>query len=132
MKIAVVTDDGKVISQHFGRASFYLVATVEDGKILERQLRDKPGHNQFASQGHGAGHHAGQHGQNTESHNKHVQMAEAISDCEALLCGGMGMGAFQSMQTLGIKPVVTEITAIDQALLAYVNGEIIDRVDKLH
>ena len=59
-------------------------------------------------------------------------MAEAISDCEALLCGGMGMGAYQSMQTLGIKPVVTEITDIDQALLAYVNGEIVDRVDKLH
>jgi predicted Fe-Mo cluster-binding NifX family protein len=132
MKIAVVTDDGKTISQHFGRAPYYLVATVENGIITDRQLRDKLGHNNFAGQGDSSGHHSSGHGQSEASHNKHMQMAEAISDCEALLCGGMGMGAYQSMQTLGIKPVVTEITDIDQALLAYVNGEIVDRVDKLH
>jgi predicted Fe-Mo cluster-binding NifX family protein len=66
------------------------------------------------------------------SHNKHLQMAEAIADCEALLCGGMGMGAYQSMVTCGIKPVVTEVREIDRAVMAYVEGKIVDQVDKLH
>jgi predicted Fe-Mo cluster-binding NifX family protein len=43
MKIAVITDDGKTISQHFGHAPYYLVVTVENNKIIDRELRDKPG-----------------------------------------------------------------------------------------
>ena len=66
------------------------------------------------------------------SHNKHVQMAQSIADCEALLCGGMGRGAYQSMVMQGIKPVVTEIQDIDQAIKAYLGGEIVDRVEWLH
>jgi predicted Fe-Mo cluster-binding NifX family protein len=47
MKIALITDDGKSISQHFGRAPYYLVVTLEDGKEVNRELRPKQGHNQF-------------------------------------------------------------------------------------
>lgn len=132
MKIAAITDDGKTISQHFGRAPFYLVFTVEDGQILGRELRDKLGHAQFANQPHESEQPGQPHGMDASSHNKHLQMAEAIADCEALLCGGMGMGAYQSMVARGIKPVVTDIWEIDQAVMAYVEGKIVDRVDKLH
>jgi predicted Fe-Mo cluster-binding NifX family protein len=59
-------------------------------------------------------------------------MAEAIADCQALLCGGMGRGAYESMRTRGIKPVVTEIASIDEAAQAYVEGRIVDRTDRLH
>lgn len=132
MKIAAITDDGKTISQHFGRAPYYLVVTVEDGQIVERELRDKLGHAHFANQPHEPELPGQPHGMGSAAHNKHLQMAEAISDCEALLCGGMGMGAYQSMVARGIKPVVTEIWDIDQAVMAYVDGKIVDRVDKLH
>jgi predicted Fe-Mo cluster-binding NifX family protein len=59
-------------------------------------------------------------------------MAEAIADCEALLCGGMGAGAYESMRTRGIRPVVTDLSSIDEAVEAYVQGRIVDRVDRLH
>ena len=72
------------------------------------------------------------HGMDSASHNKHLQMSEVISDCEALLCGGMGMGAYQSMISRGIKPVVTEIDDIHEAVMAYVQGRLTDRVDLLH
>lgn len=132
MKIAAITDDGKTISQHFGRAPYYQVVTVENGKIIDRQLREKLGHNHFASQPHAEEQHGQQHGMDAGSHQKHMQMAEAIADCEALLCGGMGMGAYQSMVSRGIKPVVTELNDIDQAVLAYAEGRLVDRVERLH
>jgi predicted Fe-Mo cluster-binding NifX family protein len=44
----------------------------------------------------------------------------------------MGMGAYESMQRRGIRPVVTDIASIEEAVLAYVNGQIIDHTDKLH
>jgi predicted Fe-Mo cluster-binding NifX family protein len=132
MKVAVITDDGKTISQHFGRAPYYLVVTVEGGKITGRELREKLGHRHFASQPHEEEHHCGPHGMGAGSHDKHLQMSDAITDCEALLCGGMGTGAYRSMQARGIRPVVTELQDIDEAVLAYVNGSIVDRVEKLH
>jgi predicted Fe-Mo cluster-binding NifX family protein len=132
MKIAVITDDGQTISQHFGRAPYYLVATVENGQIVKREFRNKLGHAQFADQPHEAEQPNQPHGMDTASHNKHLQMAEAIADCEALLCRGMGMGAYQSMQTRGIHPVVTDIVTIDEAVLAYVQGNIVDQVERLH
>ena len=132
MKIAAITDDGNTISQHFGRAAYYLVVTVENGQIVGRELRNKLGHTHFVNQGHQPEIPGQGHGMDPVSHNKHVQMAQSIADCEALLCGGMGRGAYQSMVMQGIKPVVTEIQDIDQAIKAYLGGEIVDRVEWLH
>lgn len=132
MKIAAITEDGTTISQHFGRAPHYLVVTVEDGKVIARELRDKLGHNHFAAEPHPEDKPGQPHGMGPEAQDRHVRMALAIEDCEALLCGGMGYGAYQSMQARGIKPIVTEIVSIDEAIAAYVEGRIVDQVDKLH
>lgn len=133
MKIAVITDDGRTISQHFGRAPYYLVATVENGAIVARQLRDKLGHTHFAGEPHAdEPHSSGMHGMDPASQSRHVRMAEAIADCEALLCGGMGGGAYQSMVQRGIRPVVTDMVDIEAAVMAYAEGRIVDLVDRLH
>jgi predicted Fe-Mo cluster-binding NifX family protein len=40
MKIAVITDDGKTTSRYFGRTPYYLVLTIEEGKIINSELQD--------------------------------------------------------------------------------------------
>jgi predicted Fe-Mo cluster-binding NifX family protein len=131
MKIACITDDGNTISQHFGRAPYYAVLTVEDGQIVNREIRSKLGHTHFVGQ-EGEEEHGEQHGTDAASHDKHVSMAAAIEDCEVLLCRGMGRGAYLSMQQVGIRPVVTDITAIDDAVQAYIEGRIVDHTERLH
>ena len=59
-------------------------------------------------------------------------MVEAIKECQILLARGMGNGAYQSMIQLNIKPVVTDIKNIDDAVQAVINGSIIDHTEKLH
>jgi predicted Fe-Mo cluster-binding NifX family protein len=132
MKIAAITDDGKTISQHFGRAPYYLVLTIEGGKIVEREMRDKMGHNQFSAQPHAEEPQGAGHGTDSASHDKHVSMAQAIADCKALLCGGMGMGAYESMRRLNIQPVVTELRDIDAAAQAFIDGKLVDHTELLH
>jgi transcriptional regulator with XRE-family HTH domain/predicted Fe-Mo cluster-binding NifX family protein len=132
MKIAVITDDGKTISQHFGRAPYYVVLTIEEGKIVSREMRDKVGHNQFKSEPQMEEPHGAEHGMDSASHNKHVNMAETIADCKALLCGGMGMGAYESMRRLNIQPVVTELLDIEAAAQAFIDGKLIDHTELLH
>lgn len=131
VKIACVTDDGLTISQHFGRAPYYAVYTVEDGRIAARELRSKLGHHHFAAQ-EGQGGPGARHGTDPASHNRHVSMADAIADCEALLCRGMGYGAHQSLEQLGIKPVVTDVESCEEAALAYAEGRLRDHPEWLH
>jgi transcriptional regulator with XRE-family HTH domain/predicted Fe-Mo cluster-binding NifX family protein len=132
MKIAVITDDGQTISQHFGRAPYYLVFTIEGGKIVERELRDKMGHNQFSAHPHAHDSHTPEHGTDAASHEKHSSMAETIADCKAILCGGMGMGAYESMRRLNIQPVVTDLSDIDAAVQAFITGKLVDHTELLH
>ena len=88
MKIAAVTEDGVTISQHFGRAPYYVVLTVEDGQVVGREQREKVAH------GRGAGGHVhveGQaHGFDAASQDTHGRMAAPIADCQVLLARGMG------------------------------------------
>ncbi len=131
MKIAAITEDGKTISQHFGRAPYYLVLTVENNKIVDTEMRNKLGHTQLQEESHHEK--VGErHGFGPEADHRHGQMAEAITDCEALLCRGMGMGAYESIKARNIRPVVTDIADIEEAVLAYINGQIVDHVEKLH
>jgi predicted DNA-binding protein (UPF0251 family)/predicted Fe-Mo cluster-binding NifX family protein len=132
IKIAAVTDDGEVICAHFGRANFYEVVTVKDGEIVHRERRAKPNHhaNHSAKQQHQHSHGADGHG--TGSHEKHKTMADAIKDCQMILSRGMGYGAYASMEQFSIKPCVTDVSGIEDAVKAVIDGTIVDHTDKLH
>jgi predicted Fe-Mo cluster-binding NifX family protein len=109
-----------------------MVATVEAGRIVGRELRDKLGHAQFAHEPHEGDPQGQPHGTRPSSEGRHARMAEAIADCEALICGGMGYGAYTSMQSRGIRPVVTALESVEEALVAYVEGRLVDQTDRLH
>lgn len=134
MKIAVITEDGVTISQHFGRAPYYAVFTVEDGEIAGKELRDKVGHRQFAQEDHehDAEHDPRGHGFGTHSDAKHVRMIEAIQDCEVIIVRGMGRGAYLAMEQAGIHPFVTDLVDAEQAVKAYLAGTLEDHTERLH
>jgi predicted Fe-Mo cluster-binding NifX family protein len=135
MKIAAVSEDGVTISQHFGRAPLYVVVTIEDGKIISHETRDKLGHAQFSAEEHGEHHHAADprgHGFDPVAQNRHGQMVANISDCEVLLARGMGKGAYESIKQANIRPIVTDVAGIDEAVQAYLQGGLVDHSEQLH
>ena len=131
MRIAAITDDGMSISQHFGRAPYYAVLTIENDQIVSREMRDKLGHQQFVHE-EGQLDDRGRHGFGPGSENRHAAMARAISDCDVLLCRGMGWGAFESMKQSGIETIVTDISNIEEAVQAYLDGTIVHGAGMLH
>ena len=126
MKIAIVTDDGATISQHFGRAAKYAVYDVQEGKILGKELRDKPGHHTFHQSEHEHHDHNHEHGRGMDAHaaDKHTRMVEAIEDCSVLLARGMGRGAKISMEQAGIQAFQVDFDRIDEAVQALIDGSI--------
>ena len=132
MKIALITDDGKSISKHFGRALYYLVVTIEDGQEISRERRDKLSHTHFSNELHEKGDGKDTpHGFSPLEQNRHFQMAIAISDCVVLICGGMGSGAYKNLSEGGIKPILTSINTIDEALQSYVEGQLVDHAAEM-
>ena len=79
MKIAVTYENG-LIFQHFGHTEQFKIYDIEDGKIISSEVIDTNG------QGHGA-------------------LAGVLDGAkvDALICGGIGMGAQMALAEAGIK-----------------------------
>jgi predicted Fe-Mo cluster-binding NifX family protein len=132
MKIAAVSDDGYNISQHFGRAPYYVVLTVENGVIVNKEQRSKTGHHTFAGDEPHKMAPGERHGFDAGSQSRHASMAETIADCEVLLAGGMGWGAFESLKSYNIETVVTDVDNIYKAVELYLKGKLPNLMDRLH
>jgi predicted Fe-Mo cluster-binding NifX family protein len=135
IKIAAVTDDEYTISAHFGRATKYVVMTVDGDLITKREVRDKVGHKDFQQEGlYRHEHHNNPRGRGYGRHSaeKHQHMFEGIKDCQVVLARGMGQGAYDGLQEMGIRPILTEISEIDIAVQAVMDDSIEDQPERLH
>lgn len=140
MKIAVVTDDGAAVAQHFGRARYYHVYTVEEGAIVSSELRDRTGtlhhghghdHHHDHDHHHGHGHdHA--HGTQPGAADRHAGMVAQINDVTILLAGGMGYGARRALSDAGIEVVATDIRGTEDAVRAFLDGTLPHREERVH
>ena len=131
MKIAAITEDEATISQHFGRAPLYVVVTVEDGKIVSKETRAKTGHHTFAA------HHPDlapgeRHGYDAGSQVRHASMMDNIADCQVLISGGMGWGAYESLKARNIQAIVTDVGTIDEAVKLYLEDKLPNLMERLH
>ena len=131
MKIAVVTDDGENISQHFGRARYYAVFTIEQDKIVNKELREKAGHHTYIQGGAEGESGKGRHGYEAHSFDKHVSMAQAIDDCEVVIAGGMGHGAYEFFSSRGMEVMVTDAMETEKAVSLYLKGELKNIMERL-
>ena len=100
MKIAVTYENG-MIGQHFGRTEQFKIYDIENGQIKSSQIIDTNG------TGHGA-------------------LAGFLSDAEAqaLICGGIGMGARNAIESMGIQLLPGVMGKADDAVEYYLKGEL--------
>ncbi len=134
MKIAAVTNNGTVITPHFGKATGFVVLTIEDGKIVHRETRDKD------RCSHSEHHDAANEGQNVQlldasapaPVDSHTSFLQIIADCDAVLSRGMGTGMYNALQRSGVRPVLTKIALIDAAVTAYLDGSLDEHPELVH
>lgn len=124
MKLAIVTDDHRTISAHFGRAAYYEIFTIEDGSVKGQHSVQKTNHQHVnPDEPHQEGH----------SHNHdHASMLEPILDCDVLITRGMGRGAYNALKSRGIEPVITDIPEIAKAVEVYLTEGIVNHLESLH
>ena len=99
MKIAIPTMDEQTLSAHFGRSKAFIVFDIENGEVLNREVRP----NVHGHQSHG--HHEHDQGENGQGHGHHNHggFISLLHDCSVVLSGGMGAGAWNALRGAGLK-----------------------------
>jgi predicted Fe-Mo cluster-binding NifX family protein len=117
MRVAVASQDGESISAHFGRCASFIIFDVEDGKVLRKDLR------QNTHTSHGAGNcHTPGHGDHPHSH---AAIVQALHDCQAAICCGMGWRAAEELKQNGILPVIVDgKRSPEEAVSLYAQGQL--------
>lgn len=91
MKVAIAIDNRSDISAHFGRSPAFLIFTVENGRIMHREIRANdqatPGAESELPHVH------------SHDHNRFVRL---LGDCQAVIGLGMGAGARVALEAAGI------------------------------
>ncbi len=101
MKVAVISSDGKVVNQHFGKASRFFIFEVDCGKVQFIEVRETT---PLCG--------SSEHGNSDEILSRTIYL---ISDCKALLCARIGSRPQKELIKNGIKPI--EVSCfIDEAL----------------
>ena len=98
MRIAVTYENGQIF-QHFGHTELFRIYDVEDGKVVHRMtIRPK-----------NAGHEA---------------MAAVLrkAGADLLICGGIGAGAQQALEEMGIRLCAGVSGSSDGAVDAFLRG----------
>lgn len=140
-KIAIATDDGTTVSPHFGKSPGYVVLTVDQGTVVERETRvkeickgghahDHDDHDQAEAAPAGA--ESGEPAADPADGDGHHGQLDPISDCTLVLSGGMCQGMFANLEGINIRPVMTSIATIDAAVSAYLAGQLKEEPELVH
>lgn len=121
-KIAFPTDDGQTISQHFGMASYFVVASLPDGQEPAFEQRPKAHHSS----------HDHSHGEHDHQQGVGAQMFTPLSDCQVLIAGGMGQPAYDRAVQQGLQVFLTSERTIPAALAAYQAGQLQSDPRRIH
>jgi predicted Fe-Mo cluster-binding NifX family protein len=123
MKIAVASDDGVTIAEHFGRCAGFEIFEVAGNEATIIERRPNTNVHQHGQED------CDQHDHGGAAHS-HESFLAALRDCQAVICRGMGRRAVADLAARGIKPIVTvqDITA-QQAVELYATGQLIESSD---
>lgn len=119
MRLAIPSDDQQTLAQHLGRCRGFMIVDVEDGQVTGREYRPNTitGHAMGPHQiGHDDGGHAG----------RHARIIDNLTDCQALVAGGMGQRIHQDLAAAGISAYTTGLRTIDEVIEALAEGGLED------
>lgn len=102
--LAIATADGVSVCDHLARSTSYLLLDIEDGRITAGSYRTRA----------------------SDTCGNHASFVEMLRGAHAVICGGIGQGAAESLAAHGIEPLVVEGPhSIDEAVNRYLAGSLV-------
>ncbi len=123
IKIAIPTYNGRKISPHYGRSKYFYVYTIENGGVVGKEIREKPDFTSgtlHSGRGHGGGMGRNQGGRGGGN----WQILNLINDCDYVIGGEMGEGAYRNLLSSNLKVILTDVRDIEEALKKFLEGDL--------
>ena len=103
MRIAMPMEEGYV-SEHFGRARYFVIADIEDGEVKSKEIVENPVYG---------------------AHRPGVVPSFLIKEgIQCIVCGGMGPSAEEIFRSKGIKVLMGISGSVDEVLEKLAKGEL--------
>ena len=112
MKIAVTSQNRKNVTEHAGRCRKFWVFSVENNKIVDKQLLEFPKEQAF--------------------HDSSPHAPHPLDHIDILIAGGMGQGLMTRLESRGIKCVVTKEENPETAVSLYLRGSLVSEKPRPH
>ena len=124
-KIAIATDDQKRVTGHIGRCRGFAVYEINDGKILNKEVRE----NLFTNieeadrviimkvKARGGGRHS------------HEHLINGLKDCSYLISSGGGWRVVEDLKQHNIATLFTDVELIEDAVNKFIKGELKNETD---
>ena len=110
MKIAVPTNDGLSIAEHFGRSAGFLLFETENGQITSRQMKENTAQHTHAQSS------CGNQAESAGAHD-HTTIVTALAGCDVVIC--------DALKQAGVREViVTRPGPVEEPVQAYLRGEL--------
>jgi len=132
IKIAVISENGTTISQHFRLAPYYAVFTAEGGKVVKKEKREKAGQHTFAAGRTPDAARGERHSYDAAARARHDDIISDVTDCQVVIAGGMGWGAYESLKRCSIETVITDVESVDEAVKLYLEGKLSNLMERVH
>ena len=104
MKIAVTSQNRKIITEHAGRCRKFWVFDIENSKIIDKNLVE--------------------FGREHSFHESSPHEDHPLDNVDVLIAGGMGQGLVMRLERKGIKGIITSESDPQQAVLHYLDGSL--------
>ena len=124
-KIAFATNDQISVTGHLGRCRSFMVFTVNENKIVEKEARENSfTHHRMHQPEHNHEHHHREGGGHS-----HAGLVEGLKDCSYLISKGGGWRVVEDLKHNNIITIFTDIELIDDAVNEFVKGELENNSD---
>jgi predicted Fe-Mo cluster-binding NifX family protein len=110
ISVGIATADGVSVCSHLARCAAVVVFRIEDGAIASKALRSRT----------------------DEACGNHRTFTELLEGCSAVICGGIGQGAVNSLAAAGVQSIVLAAPlSIEAAAAGYLAGSLVTTEERV-
>ncbi|MCC7495514.1 MAG: hypothetical protein IT204_24400 [Fimbriimonadaceae bacterium] len=109
LRIAVPSDDGQALCQHFGRAQGFTVVEVDGDLPQAAEYRRRAAANALLALG-------------AAPVDPHDRLAALLGDCQVVVAGGMGAPMARALRQLGLEVVSSRQDSVLAAVQEYLQS----------
>lgn len=126
MKVAIASDDGKTIADHFGRTLGFVIYDISGkGEIVGKNYHQNNHTQHVQGHGHQHGHHhehGHEHGHGAE--HGHGPVLSLLGGVQVVICRGMGRRILMDLNQAGIQPFIVNVDEVEDAIQKFLSDQL--------